>query len=251
MHFTKKALWSSCLFAACCQAIQKDSRDIQKRTTTCLTQGFTLCPPNAPPTSGGSGGGIVNVPPYSLGPDPFTFINSLKRSVPSASSLRRDATTQEQFCCAPRLECRTLVNYNKYICFDNNTSDFFMNDGSNGNADAGMYYDAPAEANINIFTGDYVYANGTRGNGYDDSGLPRPTATGAQPEPTGDVVHAQASSASTTTSKATLGATATSTLATSASSAAATAKANSGIPLSMPGYGYLLFVVVLLFGSMI
>lgn len=66
-----------------------------------------------------------------------------------------------------------------------------MNDGSNGNAASGMYYNAPAEANINIFTGDYVYANGTRGNGYDDTGSPRPSreVTGTTPQPTGDVVH--------------------------------------------------------------
>lgn len=65
-----------------------------------------------------------------------------------------------------------------------------MNDGSNGNAKSGMYYIAPEEVNINIFTGDYVYKNGTRGNGYDDTGSPRPTrdVTGSIPQPTGDVV---------------------------------------------------------------
>lgn len=53
-----------------------------------------------------------------------------------------------------------------------------------------MYYIAPEEVNFNLFTGDYVYAHGTRGNAYDNEGVPCPTreVTGSIPQPTGKVV---------------------------------------------------------------
>lgn len=126
-----------------------------------------------------------------------------------------------------------------------------MNDGSNGNAELGMYYNAPLDVNINIFTGDYVYANGTRGNGYDDTGSPRPTreVTGSLPEPTGDVVHAQSSSEPSTTVAAS-SARATSTTPASPSSSTSTTKPNAGSSLSRSTSGFWLAVLAVPFGQL-
>jgi len=133
-----------------------------------------------------------------------------------------------------------------------------MNDGSNGNAASGMYYNAPGDVNINIFTGDYVYANGTRGNGYDDTGSPRPTreVTGSIPQPTGDVVKNQeigtasvtaaptssGKSQSTKTSAEASATSAVASAATSAGSAAASKTPNAGGALSVPLFGQVVMI---------
>ncbi|KAL3417737.1 hypothetical protein PVAG01_10747 [Phlyctema vagabunda] len=235
----------SVLLAACAAAPHVD----KLQTETCKA-GFNLCP--APTVSGSSGAGSAGFSggfsPYTYtGPSTLDFITSIGSSVSAAASKRALQKREGTLCCNKVLECRVLTDYSLYICYDNGTSDYYLVDGSNGNADTGMFYDANDESNMNLLTGDYVYPNGTRGNVYDNSDLPRPTATAPTPEATGNVA-SQKNYADPESSSATPTASFTSSSSTTPTSGSSST-ANSGPVSSASTYRYISDIVFVTFIS--